>query len=237
MENREHPVWQFPEPDLFFDFGPGKHNSEAWRAREAWADCKIVGVEAGYKRFGTLQRAGDFPGDLLHKAVSESAGEVTGFVEGRQNMFVNKPDNKDHKSEAVTVEAVTIDDLYKEYAPNLDKSVFLWADIEGMELLMLKGATKTLASGNVVGLTLELWPRNAKNHWSNYTGIRCTADQVVSFLKDYGFNYRCIPEIRRRCKEFTSEENDPTFEKRRWFGDWLFTPEGFDIESLYPEEQ
>ena len=61
---------------------------------------------------------------------------------------------------------------------------------------------------------------------------------MVSFLRGYGFNYRSVPEIRRGCQEFTSEENDPTFEKKRWFGDWLFTPEGFDVESLYqkPEE-
>ena len=170
---------------------------------------------------------------MLHIAVSESTGKMAGFVEGRQGMFVNKPDTEDYKSEPVTVQSITVDALYEKYAPNYDKSVFIWADIEGMELLMLKGATNTLASGNVIGLNLELWPRNAKNIWPSYTGIRCTADQVVSFLRDYGFNYRSVPEIRSRKTEFTTKETDPTFEKKRWFGDWLFTPEGFDVESLY----
>jgi len=232
-KNRSHPVFEFPEPDLFLDIGPGRPKTEAWKARQAWPNCKIVGVEACYKRFKTLAKRRDFPGDLIHKAVDEKIGILAGFVESKQNMFVKVPDTGLCTTEAVTIPAITLDSLYEEYAPNYNKSAFIWADIEGMELLMLKGATKLLASGNVVGLCLELWPRNAINIWPSYTGSRCTADQVVRFLANCGFCYHSVPEIRRHSTVFTCEENDPTFEKKIWFGDWLFTPEDFDVESLY----
>ena len=134
-------------------------------------------------------------------------------------MFVFHPDEDIYAAREITVDTVTVDSLYQEYSPSADKTVFIWADIEGAELRMLRGAEKTLRSGNVIGLNLELWPRNAHNIWPTYTGNRCTADQVTKFLKGFGFSYRSTRQ------NGINEETDPTFEAKGWFGDWLFTPE------------
>jgi len=65
--------------------------------------------------------------------------------------------------------------------------IHIWADIEGAELLMLKGATEMLSSGKVKWINLEVRKNAPKVRESILTEGWCTAKQVYEFLNKYGF--------------------------------------------------
>ena len=113
----------------------------------------------------------------------------------------------------VSVQTTTVDKLCEGF----DGTVFIWADIEGAELRMLRGATELLSSGRVLGLNLELWPQNAQKIWPHYTGNRCTADQVIDFLAQYDMECRgSLPKPNLVYGDFESQD---------WFQDFLFVRE------------
>ncbi len=195
-------------PDLFLDFGPGKKNSEAWTVKELWPNTEIIGIEACDKRYENIKDA--YPGKLHHMAVDEQEGVAVGYIGGRHGMFKFglEKEVKVNNHKKVSVPTTTVDSLY-------DKgTVFIWADIEGAELRMLKGATRLLESGNLVGLNLELYPQNAHKIWPTYTGNRCTADQVIDFLNQYGI------ECRGSARQPDLTYGD--FENKNWFHDFQF---------------
>ena len=196
-----------PAPDLFLDFGPGRPNwcREAWVAKEVWPGCTVIGAEACEERYNRLKKT--FPGELHHMAVDAQEGSTEGFVGGRHGMFMfqheKEQEAKHNNHKKVTVRTTTVDSLYT------GGTVFIWADIEGAELRMLQGATETLASGNVLGLNLELNPRNS------FRGPeRCSADEVIDFLAPYGLE----------CRGSHSHPGLVTgdFESENWFNDFLF---------------
>ncbi len=205
-------VEAIPEPDVFLDFGPGKINSEAWIAKDVWPNCSIIGVEACKNRHAKLK---NYPGRLIHAAVDEGIGQADGYVGGRFGMFMFGEEKYQGNArtakanlEKVSVQTVTVDQLYE------GGTVFIWADIEGAELRMLKGATSLLSSGQLLALNLELWPQNAQKIWPNYTGERCTADQVIDFLSRY--------DIECRGSRQRPDLIHGDFESKDWFTDFLF---------------
>jgi len=205
-----------PEPDLFLDFGPGKYDSEAWEAQERWPNCSIIGVEACDNRYAKIKST--YPGQLHHLAIDEKAGQAEGYIGGRQGMFTFGMEREvgvvnNHRK--VTVKTTTVDQLYENSGGG---TVFIWADIEGAELRMLKGATSLLSSGKVLGLNLELWPQNPQHIWPHYTGERCSADQVIDFLSQY--DIECRGSIKRPNLIYGD------FESKDWFSDFLFVKRG-----------
>lgn len=195
-------------PDLFLDFGPGVKDSEAWVVREVWPDTEIIGIEACDKRYANIKDI--YPGKLHHMAVDEQEGVVSGYIGGRHGMFKfgleKEVEVNNHRK--VSVPTTTVDTLHT------GGTVFIWADIEGAELRMLKGATELLGSENLLGLNLELYPQNAHKIWPNYTGNRCTADQVIDFLAQYGI------ECRGSARDPDLTYGD--FESKKWFHDFQF---------------
>lgn len=206
----ERIVESIPKPDLFLDFGPGKKNSEAWTVQNVWPDCSIVGVEACDKRYAGIKDI--YPGKLYHMAVDEKEGIEEGYIGGRHGMFKFglEKEVKVNNHKKVSIQTTTVDKLCEEF----DGTVFIWADIEGAELRMLKGATKLLSEGRVLGLNLELWPQNAQKIWPTYTGDRCTADQVIDFLAQY--DMECVGSLPKPNLVYGD------FENQDWFQDFLF---------------
>jgi FkbM family methyltransferase len=213
----ERIIEQTPEPDLFLDCGPGRVNvsREAWIAKEVWPNCSVIGVEACEARYRKLKSV--YPGSLYHMAVDEAIGQAAGYVGGRHGMFMfgleKDREEKYNNHEKISVESTTVDHLYEN---SNGGTVFIWADIEGAELRMLKGATSLLSSGKVVGLNLELCPQNAQKIYPEYTGTRCTADEVIDFLGQYNIE----------CRGSHTHPNlvYGDFESKNWFRDFLFVP-------------
>lgn len=197
-------------PDRFLDFGPGVCFSEAWVAREVWPNCEIVGVEACDRRYANIKDS--YPGELKHMAVDEQEGVAGGYIGGRHGMFkfgLEKEARVNNHRE-VSIRATTVDALCEDF----EGTVFIWADIEGAELRMLRGASDLLESRRVLGLNLELYPRNAYKIWPGYTGNRCTADQVIDFLAQY--DIECLGSARHPDLTYGD------FESKNWFHDFQF---------------
>lgn len=170
--------------DYFVDVGPGLVGSEAWSCNQCRPDIQIIGFEPQETRYQLLKEAG-YPGELYLKAVSETRGLIQGFSghpDGKSDFWLNAPNDlleMDAYREC-TIESVKVDDIFAE---NNIRKGFLWADIEGAELSMLKGATKALENRWVVGLNLELNFHHIEGH--------STSDEVISFLEQYQY----FPEV------------------------------------------
>jgi FkbM family methyltransferase len=171
-------------PDLFLDVGPGTVGSEAWEAQRDWPRAEILGFEPCLERFRILRDSG-YPGELLNVAVCDIVGEVPILMgdEYYQSILAPPIDAEEEQFyEKVEIRSVTLDHVMAAETSVIDdvRRVFIWADIEGSELRMLKGAKKLLASGRVTGLNLEVREARPAEGW-------CTAGEVEEFLSGYGF--------------------------------------------------
>lgn len=157
---------------LFIDVGVGTPNTEAWRQKE---DFIIIGLEPSMNRYNNLKDI--YPGKLLNMAVSNKNGEINCWEDSKEGvvLFI-RPEHDRKKFKRVKKKAIKLDSLNWE---NFDE-VHIWADIEGAELLMLKGATKMLSSGKVKWINLEVRKKAPVSGWA-------TAQQVYEFLDKYGF--------------------------------------------------
>lgn len=178
--------------DCFIDIGAGYLGAEAWSINKLLPDCRIIGFEPQTDKYETMLP--HFPGELLKKAVTEVDGIIEGAMGYRsENPAQGKTDTRMHSPEVTyaggyqlpggaykpsDIESVTIDSLVVE--KGLDE-FFIWADIEGSELRMLKGAVKALEEKKVVGLNLEISFRHTRdpNH--------CTKEEVWDFLDGFGY--------------------------------------------------
>lgn len=161
---------------LFIDIGVGRPNSEAW-GREK--DFTIIGLEPGIHRYNNLKNI--YPGKLLNMVALDKDGEIDcwedlGNPKDGICLFYheNVKANKNYK--IVKKDAIKLDSLeWKSF-----DEIHIWADIEGTELLMLKGATEMLSSRKVKWINLEVRKNAPAEGW-------CTAKQVYEFLDEYGF--------------------------------------------------
>lgn len=146
-----------PKPDAFLDMGPGVPESEAWGARRAWPDCKIIGLEPNESRFNAI--AGAYPGTLLRKAIGPRTGVMQGFTgkkpfPGRYTDFkVRISDIERESYRPIDIECTTIDSLCDEYGPF--SRVVVWADIERGEIGMIAGAAGSLSAGIIKVMYVE----------------------------------------------------------------------------------
>jgi len=173
--------------DCFIDIGAGYLGAEAWSINKLLPDCRIIGFEPQTEKYEVMLP--HFPGELHKKAVTD----VDGIIEGAMGYRGGKTDTRMHSPEVTyqggyhlpsgaykpsEIESVTIDSLVVE--KGLDE-FFIWADIEGCELRMLKGAVKALEEKKIVGLNLEInfRPASDPNH--------CTKEEVLDFLDRFGY--------------------------------------------------
>lgn len=154
----------------FFDFGPGVLNSEAWR-KDMWKDHIIIGIEPDPERYNTLKDT--YPGILLNLAVADEVGKLQFVKHPTSGYIAHGYPGLDDVHE---VETITADYLDTKYGP-FDE-IAIWADIEGSELNMLKGATEVLKKTNWITVELHTGPKTEQ--W-------CKSYDVYKFLEELGF--------------------------------------------------
>jgi len=165
-------MMEFTVKKLFIDVGPGTRNSEAWRKGK---DFTIIGLEAGTGRYNNLKDV--YPGKLLNVVVTDKDGEIECWDDADGIMlFMRESSMAQGNFKMVKKKTMKLDSLeWRDF-----DEIHIWADIEGAELLMLKGATEMLASGKVKWLNLEVRKNAPVEGWA-------TAEQVYGFLDKYGF--------------------------------------------------
>jgi len=154
----------------FFDLGPGVLNSEAWR-KDMWEGYTIIGVEPDAERYKKIKDS--YPGILLPLAVSDTLGTLKFVKHPTSGYIAHAYPGLD---EIVEVETITLDWLDEKYGP-FDE-IAIWADIEGSELAMLKGATEVLKKVKWINVELHTGPKTEQ--W-------CKSYDVFKFLTDLGF--------------------------------------------------
>tara|TARA_R110002020_G_scaffold58381_4_gene160095 strand:- start:110 stop:826 length:717 start_codon:yes stop_codon:yes gene_type:complete len=172
--------------NYFISCGPGYPGSESWSIKDFLPSCEIIGLEPQTQCFNNLQQKG-FPGTLLNAAAAAHAGEREGFMglEGGKTDFWLHGSEKLIEKGFYKKEVVCTTTVDKILCPHPEAQAFIWADIEGGELDMLKGAVDSMKNNKIVGFNLELRARVNKNDWLSHNG--CTARDVIDFLKPYGF--------------------------------------------------
>ncbi len=170
----ELPAWVRQTPHWFLDLGPGLPGSEAAWARATWPGVRVIGLEPCRARFEACRPG--YPGLLLPCAAwDEDVPALDFFASPVDNLWGLFAPPRLAPTEAVP--GRTLDGLEREHGP-FERAV-IWADIEGAELRMLRGAAGLLASGRVLALNLEVRP-------VPYAGGWCTEDEVDAFLAGLG---------------------------------------------------
>jgi len=154
-------------PEIMFDMGPGYINSEAWGCKHKFPDCKIIGVEPNDSRYDSLIES--YPGIFLKTAIGKNCDSLTGFhgiaqypdTDNWSDFRISITEKEQTEYVEREVPCTTIDTLYEEYGPA--KHMILWADIEGAELDMLRGAEDTLRSGCIDAIYIEILTPNTLN--------------------------------------------------------------------------
>jgi FkbM family methyltransferase len=169
---------------VFFDIGVGKQIDES--KDKKWLNYEIIGFEPNTERF--FKNVKYFQGILLNYAVTN----VNDLIQGEKvqmgkklPFFVAEGYNKN--AELTTVKSVTLDYIDEKFG--FFDEVAIWADIEGSELKMLKGATKVLTKTNWINV--EVRNNIPTENW-------CTAKEVYDFLTIRGFKpnikFKDIPQ-------------------------------------------
>lgn len=165
--------------DTFLDIGVGYINTEAWYIKQQYPDVKIIGIEPYDLRFNQIESS--FPGEIYNFAVGDTNTNDKFYFALKQNgNHLRGPHTFERPgiSREINIDYYTLDSLDKYLG--FGEKIFVWADIEGAELKMLKGAVELLKSGRIVGLNLELWDNRQSENW-------CTKEEVENFLKSYSY--------------------------------------------------
>lgn len=185
--------------DCFIDCGIGYVGSESWSVKDILPACTIIGFEPHLKRFEMISEQ-KFPGRLYNAAVGETSRDWFGFTGIEDNSdfktSLSEYDASIGKYKNAKVNMLSIDDVLEDF-PDC-KKIFIWADIEGAELKMLKGCKKTFESNKIVGLNLEL--RDFK------VDQFCTAEEVTDFLSKQNFN-NITGRITRGPRDYLFKKN------------------------------
>lgn len=162
-----------PAPAWFINLGIGPKIIEAVAAKSAWPNAKIVGVEPDPVRFQT--HLGAYPGKLLPYAISDSKGRQDFYVDPSQRLWSCFGNGSATK---ISVPAMQLDDLSEGWGPF--ENAVVWADIEGSEAAMLRGAEKLIKAGAITAFHLEVRPDPKYDGW-------CSDTDVAELLEGHGF--------------------------------------------------
>ena len=167
--------------------------------------CKVISIEASPTIFEKLklncQLNNLLPGSnlvLLNKAVSDKDGTRVEFYEKHSMSTMSKEfltsisskiiTNKDDELHKEIVKTVTIDNLAE--TANINEISFLKIDVEGAEVLVLKGAINILTEKKVRNMIIEY------HSFENY-------DYAVKLLDEIGYT---IINSQQRYNDKTSTE-------------------------------
>jgi len=163
------------QPDVMFDIGVATMNTEGWWASQTWKGIEIFGFEPCERRFRELY---NYPGNLKKMAVTDKVGKFNGQM-NNYDFKIKAEEDKNDPYIDVVVESTTIDELDSIHGP-FDK-IFIWADIEGGELTLLKGAEKVLKEKRVIGINLELFSTPPVEGWP-------VPEETIEYLKQFDYH-------------------------------------------------
>ena len=170
---------------IFFDAGAGGDNQEASAIHDLMRNVSIYGFEASTPRYDALKLS--YPGKIYNVMLGDQEKEYKGFLGGAKlckvpidnfRININEQEAIDERINfrETSIDCITLDNFYKKHELNGD--VFVWADIEGSELLMLRGSTWLLENKKIAGLNLEI----SDVSWFP------SPSEVVGFLEGYGYS-------------------------------------------------
>jgi len=175
---------------IFFDLGPGKKFSESYN-KDLWEGYEIIGLEPDATRYANLKDS--FPGILLNLAVSDKNQEIFGIIHDTSGFIAG---GYPGYTETTMVNAVTLDSVYEKYGPA--DEIIIWADIEGSELKMLRGATEVLKKTKKIIVELHTCPKTTE--W-------CNSTDVYNYLINLGF----VPDRKEKPQTEIDSCYDATF--------------------------
>lgn len=193
-------------PNFLLDVGVGVANSEAWIFDKVFEDIKIVGFEPQGDRYNFLKEI--YPGELHNLALVSRPGNVEGLMghpDGATDFVLDARDENDPKiRNRKVVNCESVDSIISKN--NMSK-VFLWADIEGSEFEMLKGAIASMMKGKITAMSLEInLATNAKmiaNFLSrfHYYPVTTTAYNFLGYHPDHP-KEKIVSKIMIRDSEY-----------------------------------
>jgi len=168
-------------PEIFLDIGPGEHGSEAWAVKETDPNCKIIGFEPQPNRFQLLKQY-NYPGQLRQFVISNSNQKIKGYMGydgGKSDFWLFAEDEPDYAYQEIEIQSYKLDSLEPPSDPFSD--IFIWADVEGGELSVLKSAERLFDENKVIGINVEV------RDGTNPSATRCTSFQIIEFLNTKHF--------------------------------------------------
>lgn len=162
--------------DILFDIGPGRANTEAFYFKKFFSKIQIFGFEPSNKRYNKLKN--NYPGSLQNVAVSDFSGIKMGYettCPNPKDRTFNFIKDIEHNNFEVKINTITLDEFYSTLKSC--NNIFIWADVDGSEYKILKGAEKLLSEKKIVGIELEL---------NNYPWIP-SYKTAVNYLEKLGY--------------------------------------------------
>lgn len=169
--------------DLFIDVGANIGSYTVLAA--AGCSCRVILIEPSKRTFSVLQRNIKVNNlehlvEIHNLALSNTRGSIRFTTNcDTTNHVVAEGESDAASSGYETVTVTTLDDLLGEHHSSSSCKV-IKLDVEGYELNVLKGGTRTLASENLLAIIVEI---NGSS--SRYSG---TDDEIVNFLQSMGFS-------------------------------------------------
>jgi len=182
--------------DLFIDVGANLGHFSMLAA--GISKARVLAIEPIPSTFEKLERniALNKLGHLV-SCINKGLGEKQGTLRFLTDRTVMNRVALDRENNTLDVEVCTLDELLEG-----KEAVFLKIDVEGFELPVLKGATKTLSKASLKYLMLEFNNSGTKYGYSD--------GEVYEFVTNYGF--RPIHyDVKENRSIFTSGYNTQKF--------------------------
>jgi len=132
--------------------------------------CRIIAVEPSPKTFLLLKKSCELNGDagrvsLENVALSDHEGEGVLYlssINSGDNRIIGSDDNAVHNRgrgrKKTPIRITTLDALAKKYFGSFPKRNVLKLDVQGAELLVLKGARELIGASDYFAACVEVWP-------------------------------------------------------------------------------
>ena len=178
----DYAMLQIKDGYTIFDIGANFGLYSILMAKK-YRNVKIHSFEPVHSTFNIFKH------NISHNGVSQSiVANKCGLGDKVENMLITTDKysgnhliiGENTKDDTVQVPIITLDSYVKKN--HIDKVNFIKCDIEGAELLMLKGAISTLKRDHP-DILIEI-----SNSWTQRLGY--TSIDVVNFLTDLGYHYQ-----------------------------------------------
>jgi FkbM family methyltransferase len=180
-ENETHWVSQFVgEGDTFVDIGANVGYFTLVASRLVGENGHVYAFEPDPVAFSILQRNVRLNGldnvTLEQKAVSNEPGSIQLFL-SEENKGNHQIYETEEKRLAIDVEAVPLDDYFRDYDGDID---FIKIDTQGAEGVIVQGMDEVLRANPQAVMAVEFWP-------TGLSGLGTDAADFLALLRSYDF--------------------------------------------------